>query len=236
MRHIIVSSCYLLARQKATFNHGLLGVTPEADAPSGSKRGVRLRAAGVTTICRPGLFTLRLPYRTRVQAWLAGGLTFLSAVLLSAGSIAALRASIAGLRALRIPRQMQVHLAAGGVFVGTWLIRFLALTGFPNDHFFHLAPAQQMLAGELPSRDFVDPGQPLMYLVSFLARLAVDSPLLAEAIVVSTAFGLAAVLTLYAAFSVSGSLSIAVVVTVAEIALFPRTYHYPKLLLLAAGV
>lgn len=160
----------------------------------------------------------------------------LSAVLLFAGSVAALRASVAGLRALRIPRQMQVHLAAGGVFVGTWLIRFLALNGFPNDHFFYLAPAQQMLAGELPSRDFVDPGQPLMYLVSFLARLAVDSPLLAEALVVSTAFGLAAVLTLYAAFSVSGSLSIAVAVTVAEIALFPRTYHYPKLLLLAAGV
>ena len=188
------------------------------------------------TSFRPGLFTPRLPYPTWVQAWMAGGLTLLSAVLLFAGSVAALLASVVGLRSLRIPRQMQVHLAAGCVFVGTWLIRFLALTGFSNDHFLFLAPAQQMLAGELPSRDFVDPGQPLMYLVSFLARLAVDSPLLAEALVVSTAFGLAAALTLYAAFSVSGSLPIAVAVTVAEIALFPRSYHYPKLLLFAAGL
>ena len=75
-----------------------------------------------------------------------------------------------------------------------------------------------------------------MYLVSFLARLLVDAPLLAEALVVSTAFGLAAALTVYAAFSVSGSLSIAVAVTVAEIALLPRSDHYPKLLFLAAGV
>jgi hypothetical protein len=185
---------------------------------------------------RSGLFTPRLPYPTWVQAWIAGGLTLLSAMLLLAGSVAALFASVVGLRPLRIPRQMQVHVAAGCAFVGTWLIRFLALTGFSNDHFLFLAPAQQMLAGELPSRDFVDPGQPFMYLVSFLARLAVDSPLLAEAFVVSTAFGLAAALTLYAAFSVSGSLSIAVAVTVAEIALFPRSYHYPKLLFLAAGL
>ncbi len=185
---------------------------------------------------RPGLFTPRLPYPTWVQAWMAGGLTFLSALLLFAGSVAAVFASVVGLRSRRIPKRMQVHVAAGGAFVGTWLIRLLALTGFSNDHFLYLAPAQQMLAGELPSRDFVDPGAPLMYVVSFLARLVVDSPLLAEALVVSTAFGLAAALTVYAAFSVSGSLSIAVAVTIAEIALFPRSYHYPKLLLLAGGV
>ena len=185
---------------------------------------------------RPGLFTPRLPYPTWAQAWMVGGLTFLSAVLLLAGSVATLFASVAGLRTLRIPKQTQVHVAAGGVCIGTWLIRFLALRGFPNDHFLYLAPAQQMLAGEWPSRDFVDPGTPLMYLVSFLARLLVDSPLLAEALVVSTAFGLAAALTLYAAFSVSGSVAIAVAVAVAEIALFPRSYHYPKLLFFAAGV
>jgi len=187
---------------------------------------------------RPGLFTPRLPYSTWVQAWMASGLTFLSAVLLFAGSVAALLAlaSVVGLRSRPIPKRMRVHVAAGGAFVGTWLFRLLTLNGFSNDHFLYLAPAQQMLAGELPSRDFVDPGAPLMYLVSFLARLVVDSPLLAEALVVSTAFGLAAALTVYAAFSVSGSLSIAVAVTIAEIALFPRSYHYPKLLLLVGGV
>lgn len=131
---------------------------------------------------------------------------------------------------------MRVHLAAVASFAFTWLTRFLALVGFPNDHFLYLAPAQQMLAGELPSKDFVDPGTPLMYAVSAAARLAVESPLLAEALVVSTAFALAAALTVYAAFRASGSVAIAVLVTIAEVAMFPRAYHYPKLLLYAAGV
>ena len=185
---------------------------------------------------RPGLFTPRLPYPTRLQAWMAGGLTLLSAVLLCAGLIATLFASAVELRSRRMPKQTQVHVAAGAAFVGTWLFRILALTGFSNDHFLYLAPAQQLLAGEWPSRDFVDPGAPLMYVVSFFARLVVDAPLLAEALVVSTAFGLAAAFTVYAAYSVSGSLSVAVVVTIAEIALFPRSYHYPKLLMVVGGV
>jgi hypothetical protein len=130
----------------------------------------------------------------------------------------------------------RVHVLAGGLFAFTVAIRLLALVGFPNDHFLYLAPAQQMLAGELPSRDFVDPGTPLVYALSAMARLLVDSPLLAEALVVATAFGVAAALTAYAAFLASGSLWLAALVTIAEIALFPRSYHYPKLLVHAAGV
>jgi hypothetical protein len=130
----------------------------------------------------------------------------------------------------------KVLLAAVGLSLFTFLFRLLALVGFPNDHFLYLAPAQQMLAGEWPSRDFVDPGTPLMYAVSAVARLVVGPPLLAEALLVSTAFGLAAGLTMYAAFLASRSLWIAVPLTIAQIAVWPRTYHYPKLLVLAAGV
>src|SRR5688572_10172691 len=126
--------------------------------------------------------------------------------------------------------------AAVVIFVLTWSVRYMSLVGFPNDHFLYLAPAQQMRAGELPSRDFVDPGTPLMYAVSAAARLVVDAPLLAEALVVSTAFALAAALTAYAAFIASGSLVIAVAVALVQVAMFPRSYHYPKLLLYAAGV
>jgi hypothetical protein len=75
-----------------------------------------------------------------------------------------------------------------------------------------------------------------MYAVSAVARLVVGPPLLAEALLVSTAFGLAAGLTMYAAFLASRSLWIAVPLTIAQIAVWPRTYHYPKLLVLAAGV
>ena len=134
----------------------------------------------------------------------------------------------------RLP--LVVSLAAAGACLVTTVVRFLAQIGFPNDHFLYLAPAQQMLYGEWPSRDFVDPGTPLMYVASAAAQLLVTPPLLAEAWLVSAAFGVAAALTLLAAFRVSGRLSLAVLVATVEVALFPRSYHYPKLLVYAAAV
>jgi hypothetical protein len=131
---------------------------------------------------------------------------------------------------------LRLHVAAASAFVLTTVARFLALNGFPNDHFIYLAPAQQMLLGQWPSRDFVDPGTPLMYVVSAAVRWLVGAPLLAEGIVVAVAFGLAAALTIYAAFRASGSLVIAAFVTLLEVTLFPRSYHYPKLLLYAAAI
>lgn len=131
---------------------------------------------------------------------------------------------------------MSLHLAAAAAFVVTALLRFASFVGLPNDHFLYLAPAQQMLLGELPSRDFVDPGTPLMYAASAVAQLVAGPPHFAEMLLVSIAFGLAAALTVYAAFRASGLLAIAVLVTAVEVALFPRTYHYPKLLMYAAAV
>ena len=49
--------------------------------------------------------------------------------------------------------------------------RVLAFSGFSNDHYVHVARAQQMLLGDWPIRDFVDPGLPLMYVASAVARL-----------------------------------------------------------------
>lgn len=129
-----------------------------------------------------------------------------------------------------------VILAAATVFLLTAAFRLLALIGFHNDHFLYLAPAQQMLAGEWPSRDFVDPGTPLMYIVSAAARALIGSPLLAEGLVTATAFGLAAALTTYAAFLASGSLLVAVTLAIGQVAMFPRAYHYPKLLVFAVGI
>jgi hypothetical protein len=48
-------------------------------------------------------------------------------------------------------RQVGVLVVAIAVFVATTLIRYLALKGFSNDHYQHLAGAQQMLMGELPT-------------------------------------------------------------------------------------
>lgn len=139
-------------------------------------------------------------------------------------------------RAERARETRGLHLAAAAAFVVTAFLRFAALPGLSNDHFLYLAPAQQMLLGELPSRDFVDPGTPLMYVASAVAQLVAGPPLLAEALLVSVMFGLAAGLTVYAAFRASGLLAVAVLATAVEVAMFPRPYHYPKLLLYAAAV
>ncbi|MEQ1896650.1 MAG: hypothetical protein ABL971_04585 [Vicinamibacterales bacterium] len=128
-----------------------------------------------------------------------------------------------------------VALAASGAFVATALFRFLALRGFPNDQYEHLAGAQQMLFGEWPTRDFLDPGMPLMYAVSAGAQLLLGRTLLAEAVLNFSMLGLAAACTLVGAHRVSRSLAIAAAVAILSVLIFPRPYAYPRLLLTAVG-
>src|SRR5688572_3663664 len=98
----------------------------------------------------------------------------------------------------------------------------------------YLAPAQQMALGEWPSRDFVDPGTPLMYLVSWAMQRVIAPPQLAEAWLVALAFGTAAALTVLVVWRVSGWVWLALAAALVEALLFPRSYHYPKLLAYAA--
>ena len=50
------------------------------------------------------------------------------------------------------------------IFVLTAAFRFLALkNGFVNDHFVYISGGQQVLFGEWPTRGFIDPGLPLMF-------------------------------------------------------------------------
>ena len=123
---------------------------------------------------------------------------------------------------------------AAGVLVAAW--RFLALVGFGDDHYVHLAGAQQILFGEWPSRDFVDAGAPLMYALSAAVLwLVPDVPLFGEAVLMALMFGLGAVLTVYAARPLTASLVCAILAVAVEIVIFPRTYSYPKVLTYAAG-
>ena len=50
----------------------------------------------------------------------------------------------------------------GVVFVFTFVYRLL-IVAFDTDHFDHLSMVRQVLFGELPGRDFLDPGRPLKY-------------------------------------------------------------------------
>jgi hypothetical protein len=108
--------------------------------------------------------------------------------------------------------------------------RFLALkNGFVNDHFVYISGGRQMLFGEWPTRDWIDPGLPLMFGASALAQRIFGSTLFAEAMLVSIAFGLAAAFTVAAVRQLTGSTTLAILAALFEVAVFPRTYSYPKI-------
>src|SRR5688572_8911418 len=126
--------------------------------------------------------------------------------------------------------------ALAALFLAAAFFRFMTLSaGFANDHFLHLVSAQQMLFGEWPTRDFLDPGLPLMYATSALAQVLLGTTLFAEAVLVVVAFALAAVLTALAVRDLTGSRALGLLAAVLEIAIVPRAYGYPKLLLYAAA-
>ena len=125
---------------------------------------------------------------------------------------------------------------AVAVLLVTAGFRFLTLNSFPNDHFTTLTPAWQMATtGDLPIADFQDQGHPLMVVLSALMQSWAGPTLLSEAILVVVAFGIAAVLTLLVVRDLTGSLLLAVSAVAFEIAIYPRTYSYPKILLYAAA-
>jgi hypothetical protein len=114
--------------------------------------------------------------------------------------------------------------------------RWLTLTEFLNDHFDHVALAQQLRLGALPVRDFVDEGMPLMYAISAAAWSLINAPFLSEAIIVALAFAIAAALSFRVAARLSRSMLAAALAVIAQVAIFPRTYSYPKLLVQAVAI
>lgn len=122
---------------------------------------------------------------------------------------------------------------AVGLVACAW--RILDFSGFQNDHYVYLARAQQLLLGDWPVRDFVDPGFPLMYFPSAAAWLLGRGAVGTEVLLVAGAFALAAVLTFLVAYRLSGSMLIAVAAALFEVLITPRTYNYPKILIYVAA-
>jgi hypothetical protein len=130
------------------------------------------------------------------------------------------------------PAVAAVAIIAGGA---TALLRYLGLEGFSNDHFHYLAAAQQMLLGEWPTRDFADPGMPLMYAASAAAQVVFGRSLFAEAMLMAIAYGVTSALIVLAAWQASRSLVVAVVACAICVVAFPQPAGYPRALLYALG-
>jgi hypothetical protein len=116
------------------------------------------------------------------------------------------------------------------VFAMTAAFRFLALkNGFVNDHFVYITGGRQILNGEWPTRDWIDPGLPLMFGASALAQKIFGPTLFAEGMLTSIAFGLGGVFTAAGVRQLTGSMMLGILAAIIEVAVFPRTYSYPKI-------
>ena len=186
----------------------------------------------------------RLPYVTPIQG-IPVGLEFLS-VLGFLGGLASLSLALLKRAAPTLVHRCVLgfrrwHGVSAGLLVMlvgalTAVVRFLAIHGFNNDHFVHLTAAQQMLFGDWPTRDFIDIGRPLQIVMSAVAQQLLGQTMFAEAVLVSAAFGMAAALTAAIVFRLTGSLIVSCGAVAMEVAAFPRTYAYPKVLATAAGL
>lgn len=126
------------------------------------------------------------------------------------------------------------------IFAVTAVYRFNLLggqlAGLENDEFLVISRAAAMLRGELPTRDFVDFGAPLSYVATAGAMRLTDGTLLGHAVLSVLMLALGSALTFWIALRASGSWPIAVFVTLVQVALGPRLYSYPKIVLYALGV
>ena len=132
-------------------------------------------------------------------------------------------------------RRRTVRLTAAALGVLAFGYRLVTLRGLSNDHYMHLAWAQQLLFGQLPGRDFVDPGMPLMYTLSAIVQHAWPGPF-SEGVLTCVLLAVAASATFLVVTELTGSIGLGVAATLFEIAIEPRLYSYPKILVPAVAL
>ena len=135
---------------------------------------------------------------------------------------------------MTLPLRARVGIVAAGL--SAFAFRWLTFSEFTNDHFDHVALAQQLLLGAWPVRDFTDEGLPLTYAISAAGWALLKQPFLSEAIIATSAFALAAALGFRLAFLASGSVIVGAFAAALQVALYPRSYSYPKLLVQAVAL
>jgi hypothetical protein len=124
---------------------------------------------------------------------------------------------------------------AAAIFVLAFGFRLINVRDLPNDHYMHLAWAQQLLFGEMPGRDFVDPGMPLTYALSALVQTISSGPF-SEAVMCCLMLALAAAVTFLVISDLTGSIAAGLAGAFVEVALYPRLYSYPKILVPAVAL
>ena len=115
---------------------------------------------------------------------------------------------------------MAIALALGAA---AFVLR-IATFEISNDDYLHLSSAQQILLGDVPVRDFIDPGEPLYYYVSAAAQRLLGPNVLSEVLLDLAGMSLAYIVAFPIAVRLSGSRVAALAVMVPVILLVPRLY------------
>ena len=125
------------------------------------------------------------------------------------------------------------------LFVWSWLYRYNdldgAVAGLSDDHYFYLTRGWQLLFGEFPDRDFVDPGAPLTFVLAALTQLIGGRGTWSEIVFCVTALSVSTSLTFWSARRASGSVIIGTLAALFQAVLLPRYYNYPKVLIYAVA-
>ena len=122
-----------------------------------------------------------------------------------------------------------------GVFAGTFLFRWLTVD-FLNDHFVHLSRARQILLGDVPIRDFFDPGLLLHYYLSSAVQLVFGYNLFGEALLNISLVAFGTMLVFHLSARLSRSLWLAAGAALLTAVASPYLYNYPKVFLYVSAI
>lgn len=130
----------------------------------------------------------------------------------------------------------RVRIAAALLWLGTCWFSLVTLV-FLNDHFGRISPARQIaIYGELPFRDYFDPGYFLTELsTAALMRLLGDN-LLAEVLLTTTFMATGTLLVFLLAQRLTGSVAVSLASAGIALLLLPRAYDYDKVLFYPLGL
>ena len=118
---------------------------------------------------------------------------------------------------------------AGAIGLLAFAFRILTLRDLPNDHYLYLAAAQQILLGEIPGVDFVEPGMLLQFLISAAGQAAAPGPS-TEAMLTAGFLSVAAAATCVGVSWLTGSRLAGASAALLQVAMEPRLYAFPKIL------
>jgi hypothetical protein len=141
------------------------------------------------------------------------------------------------LRAAQFAQPSAASLWAGALvtFAVVFAYRWLTVN-FTNDQFVPLSRARQILLGDLPVRDFFDPGLFLQHYASAAALYLSGGTLLGEAVLTIFFISLGSALVYVMATRLSRSWVVGAAATATAVATFPRLYNYPKVFLFVLAV